>query len=81
VESDSGTFRVERLDGRRVDRIRFTPTPDADEAGETDGAGGASGQDSGSSQIAEARQGAHDDARGPVGASTTTTTTTTEDAR
>jgi CBS domain containing-hemolysin-like protein len=28
VETDDGGFRVERLDGRRIDRIRFTPTPD-----------------------------------------------------
>ena len=28
VESAAGTFRVERLDGRRIDRIRFTPTPE-----------------------------------------------------
>ena len=28
VETDDGAFRVERLDGRRIDRIRFTPTPD-----------------------------------------------------
>lgn len=26
VEIDSGTLKVERMDGRRVDRIRFTPT-------------------------------------------------------
>ncbi|GAA4665383.1 hemolysin family protein [Frondihabitans cladoniiphilus] len=26
VETDDGVFRVERLDGRRIDRIRFTPT-------------------------------------------------------
>jgi Mg2+/Co2+ transporter CorC len=25
---DGGTLRVERLDGRRIDRIRFTPDPD-----------------------------------------------------
>ena len=28
VESEAGTFRVERLEGRRIDRIRFTPTPE-----------------------------------------------------
>ncbi len=28
VEISSGTFRIERLDGRRVDRVRFTPRPD-----------------------------------------------------
>ncbi len=27
---DGGTLRVERLDGRRIDRIRFTPDPDPD---------------------------------------------------
>jgi CBS domain containing-hemolysin-like protein len=27
VDVDAGTFRVERLDGRRIDRIRFTPRP------------------------------------------------------
>jgi CBS domain containing-hemolysin-like protein len=27
VEVEGGTLRVERLDGRRIDRIRFTPTP------------------------------------------------------
>ncbi|MFC0681097.1 hemolysin family protein [Lysobacter korlensis] len=28
VEIDAGVFRVERLDGRRVDRVRFTPRPE-----------------------------------------------------
>ncbi len=27
VEIDTGTFRIERLDGRRIDRVRFTPRP------------------------------------------------------
>ncbi len=27
VEVESGTFRIERLDGRRIDRVRFTPHP------------------------------------------------------
>jgi CBS domain containing-hemolysin-like protein len=27
VDIPAGTFRVERLDGRRIDRIRFTPKP------------------------------------------------------
>ncbi len=31
VESASGTLRVERLDGRRIDRIRFTPKPEPEE--------------------------------------------------
>ena len=26
VEIDGGVFRIERLDGRRIDRVRFTPT-------------------------------------------------------
>jgi CBS domain containing-hemolysin-like protein len=31
VELVSGTLRVERLDGRRIDRIRFTPKPEPEE--------------------------------------------------
>ena len=27
VEAAGGTFRIERLDGRRIDRVRYTPTP------------------------------------------------------
>jgi CBS domain containing-hemolysin-like protein len=27
VEIEAGTFRVERLDGRRIDRVRYTPVP------------------------------------------------------
>jgi CBS domain containing-hemolysin-like protein len=27
VEIDAGVFKIERLDGRRVDRVRFTPHP------------------------------------------------------
>jgi CBS domain containing-hemolysin-like protein len=27
VELEAGTLRVERMDGRRIDRLRFTPTP------------------------------------------------------
>jgi len=27
VAIDAGVFRIERLDGRRIDRVRFTPTP------------------------------------------------------
>jgi len=34
VEIDAGTFRVERMDGRRIDRVRFTPHPD--DNGETE---------------------------------------------
>lgn len=33
VNIDSGIFRIERLDGRRIDRVRFTPTPDIDAEG------------------------------------------------
>jgi CBS domain containing-hemolysin-like protein len=29
VAVDGGEFRVERLDGRRIDRVRYTPTADA----------------------------------------------------
>jgi CBS domain containing-hemolysin-like protein len=32
VHVDGGTLRVERLDGRRVDRLRFTPDADTDPA-------------------------------------------------
>ncbi|MCU1543060.1 MAG: hypothetical protein JWM50_925 [Microbacteriaceae bacterium] len=28
VRQDGGTFRIERMDGRRVDRVRYTPTPE-----------------------------------------------------
>jgi CBS domain containing-hemolysin-like protein len=35
VEIEAGTFRIERLDGRRIDRVRFTPRPvEATEGGE-----------------------------------------------
>ncbi|PZE28919.1 MULTISPECIES: hemolysin family protein [unclassified Curtobacterium] len=34
VPVDGGMLRVERLDGRRIDRIRFTPTPTAVDEGE-----------------------------------------------
>jgi CBS domain containing-hemolysin-like protein len=27
VEIDGGTLRIERMDGRRVDRVRFSPDP------------------------------------------------------
>jgi len=26
VDAAGGTFRIERLDGRRIDRVRYTPT-------------------------------------------------------
>ena len=32
VEGPHGVFRVERLDGRRIDRIRYTPRAIEDEA-------------------------------------------------
>ncbi|WP_258374431.1 hemolysin family protein [Curtobacterium sp. MCBD17_032] len=35
VTIDSGVFRVERLDGRRIDRIRYTPNPVDSPAGST----------------------------------------------
>lgn len=31
VEIDAGAFRVERLDGRRIDRVRYTPRPRTDD--------------------------------------------------
>jgi CBS domain containing-hemolysin-like protein len=30
VEIATGVFRIERLDGRRIDRVRYTPTPEAE---------------------------------------------------
>ncbi len=30
VSIEAGVFRIERLDGRRIDRVRFTPTPTAE---------------------------------------------------
>jgi CBS domain containing-hemolysin-like protein len=33
VSTDAGEFKVERLDGRRIDRVRFTPTVVADPEG------------------------------------------------
>ena len=36
VDIGEGQFRIERLDGRRIDRVRFTPRPDP---GPTDGEG------------------------------------------
>jgi CBS domain containing-hemolysin-like protein len=33
VELDAGTLRVERMDGRRIDRLRFTPRPVEPEVG------------------------------------------------
>ncbi|MGG7463881.1 hemolysin family protein [Plantibacter sp. YIM 135347] len=34
IDIDAGVLRVERLDGRRIDRIRFTPRPEPIEDGE-----------------------------------------------
>ena len=31
VEIANGQFRVERMEGRRIDRVRFTPTVNANE--------------------------------------------------
>ncbi|MEJ1231292.1 MAG: hemolysin family protein, partial [Galbitalea sp.] len=39
VTVDGGVFRVERLDGRRIDRVRYTPTVSS-EPGPTTGGGG-----------------------------------------
>ncbi|TPW70633.1 hemolysin family protein [Schumannella sp. 10F1B-5-1] len=40
VEVEAGVFRVERLDGRRIDRVRFTPRPESDPDAETTTAAG-----------------------------------------
>ncbi|MDJ0334604.1 hemolysin family protein [Salinibacterium sp. G-O1] len=32
IEIDAGVFRIERLDGRRIDRVRYTPAPAEDMA-------------------------------------------------
>ncbi|MEO8094941.1 MAG: hemolysin family protein [Pseudolysinimonas sp.] len=34
VEIEGGTFRIERLDGRRIDRVRYTPKPTSTTAAE-----------------------------------------------
>jgi CBS domain containing-hemolysin-like protein len=34
VSVDGGVFRVERLEGRRIDRVRFTPTADESNGGD-----------------------------------------------
>ncbi|HWR84831.1 MAG TPA: hemolysin family protein [Rhodoglobus sp.] len=34
VAVEGGVFRVERLDGRRIDRVRYTPTPEPTEDGD-----------------------------------------------
>ena len=39
ITVEAGIFRVERLDGRRIDRLRFTPTGDVDEPRDTAQAG------------------------------------------
>lgn len=36
VNIEAGTFRVERLEGRRVDRVRYTPVPEPSTAGGDD---------------------------------------------
>jgi len=40
VSVETGIFRVERLDGRRIDRLRFTPTPVPAVPDTTNGRGG-----------------------------------------
>ena len=37
VDTDDGTLTVQRMDGRRVDRVRFTPPPMPDEHGKAEG--------------------------------------------
>jgi CBS domain containing-hemolysin-like protein len=32
IEVEAGIFRIERLDGRRIDRVRYTPAPVLDTA-------------------------------------------------
>ncbi len=34
ISTDTGEFRVERLDGRRIDRVRYTPRPANEQPGE-----------------------------------------------
>ena len=34
VDIATGTFRIERLDGRRIDRVRYTPTVVATQGGD-----------------------------------------------
>ena len=34
IDIEAGTFRVERMDGRRIDRVRFTPRPEPVDAEE-----------------------------------------------
>ena len=40
VDIDAGTFRVERMDGRRIDRVRFTPRHDDEASADSDPAKG-----------------------------------------
>ena len=40
VDIDAGTFRVERMDGRRIDRVRFTPRHDDEASSDSDPAKG-----------------------------------------
>lgn len=39
IEIEDGTIEVQRMDGRRVDRVRFTPTPMPHDAAATEGGG------------------------------------------
>jgi hypothetical protein len=34
VTVNGGEFRIERLDGRRIDRVRYTPLAEIDEGGD-----------------------------------------------
>ncbi len=34
IEIEAGTFRIDRLDGRRIDRVRYTPKPTATKDGD-----------------------------------------------
>jgi CBS domain containing-hemolysin-like protein len=36
LETEAGVFRIERLDGRRIDRVRYTPRPAATDEGGDD---------------------------------------------
>ncbi len=47
VHVADGIFRVERLDGRRIERMRFTPRPADDDAPEPASAPGTTGRDGG----------------------------------
>jgi hypothetical protein len=50
VETDEGVLSVQRMDGRRVDRIRYTPHPS-----ETDGLDSEPAQTNGADRILRGR--------------------------